>query len=168
MKTLRENYGFECDCRSCTLSPSDSTSSDERRLELANILSTPTFTRWVSDLARSDNFLAEKHLWALKLVEEEEAWVVETTFLEEMALGYAFMGDGDNFRTWTRKVVDAGQWVSQVGEFPKGREIKEKECWRKWVWWLEDPERRTKKWGWRKNMKKGEYCLQLCSFSERV
>lgn len=160
MQTLKQNYGFECDCRPCMLSPTDSTSSDERRSQLAIILSTPTFTRWAADLARADDFLAEKHRWALELVEEEQVWAVETEFLEEMAHACALMGDVDGFRTWAQKVVDAGQWVGQVGEFPGGGDAKEKERWRKWIWWLEDPEKRVKKWAWRKKMREGE-CVSL-------
>jgi hypothetical protein len=108
-------------------------------------------------LARADEFLAEKHSWALGLVEEEQVWAVEGVFLEEMGLGCALMGDRDGFRAWAKKVIDAGQWVGQVGEFPEGGEVKEKENWRKWVWWLENPEKRAKRWGWRKKMREGEY-----------
>lgn len=160
-KTLRENYGFECDCRSCTLSPANSTLSDERRSQLANMLSTPTFSRWQGDLARADDFLAEKHRWALRLVEEEQVWEIEGDFMEEIALAFGIMGDRDGFRTWARKVIDAGKWKGQIGELPEGEEVKGRDGWRKWVWWYEDPERRVKKWGWRKMMREGECYFQL-------
>jgi hypothetical protein len=150
---LRKNYGFECDCQACTLPWPN---SDENRIKLLTLLTTPTFTRWSSDLTRSDDFLVQTHSIALGIIEAEEVHTVETIFLEELALGCALMGDEQGFKHWARKIVSGGRWIDQM-------EIEGKETLAidrgKWVWWLENPERRVRKWGWRKRVEEGEYRL---------
>ncbi len=81
------------------------------------------------------------------------------------------MGDEQGFRHWARKIVSGGQWIGQmeIDSVEGKREGKETSMMDrgKWVWWLENPERRVRKWGWRMRVKEGEY-TDNCSMPWRL
>lgn len=134
--------------------------SDEDRIKLLSLLSTPTFKRWSCDITRSDDFLAQAHSTALDIIEAEEVYAVEGIFLEDLALASALLGDKQGFMYWAMKIVSGGRWIDQMEINVEGKSER-KEMFvadrRKWLWWLEKPEKKVKKWGWRKRAKEGVY-----------
>jgi len=154
---LRKNYGFECDCQACAAALRPWPNSDENRIKLLTLLTTPTFSRWSSDLTRSADFLVQTHSIALGIIEAEKVYAVETIFLEELALGRALMGDEQGFKHWASKIVTGGRWIDQMEtDSVEGKEALAMDR-AKWVWWLENPVRRVRKWGWRKRVEEGDY-----------
>ena len=76
------------------------------------------------------------------------------------------MGDEQGFKHWARKIVSGGRWINQMEtDSVEGKETLTMDR-GKWVWWLENPERRVRKWGWRKRVEEGEYRLSHATEAE--
>ncbi|PPR03302.1 hypothetical protein CVT26_008132 [Gymnopilus dilepis] len=165
MSILQKNYRFRCDCPWCNIrrvpcpnpdqgSESAGTEEDFTPSELAQIASSdadraalgswiythPGYTKWWSDIARPDSLVISSHLSALSLIEKEGLHGLQNLFVEEIAMCYAMLGSLEGFREWGTRVVK----LCKVEDPDMARRFEE---------WLEDPERRVKRWGWRKKQR---------------
>jgi len=77
------------------------------------------------------------------LVELEGVQSLQNLFIEEIAMAYATLGDVDEFRRWGQKLVQ----LSRVEDRATARKFEN---------WLEDPQKKVKKWAWRKMQKERE------------
>ena len=156
---LQKNYRFLCDCPWCNVRKAGSviedddftaaelkliSDSDQRRAALGSWISTHLgYRKWYADLARPDDLVITSHLEALALMEREGMQGMQPIFIEELAMCYASLGDVDEFKKWGERVIA----LAQVGDPPMGKKFEE---------WLVDPERRMKKWAWRKRQRESE------------
>ncbi|KAF8516572.1 hypothetical protein BU17DRAFT_76629 [Hysterangium stoloniferum] len=137
---LQQNYRFTCDCPHCSLVLDDQVQkSNEARMQLRDWFHThPTFTKWHTDLCRSDDTVISSHLAALDLIDQEGMHGLQGLFLEEIALCYAVLGDEEQFKYWGQRFVER----CRVEDDGMTREIRG---------WLErEDKRQWKKWAWRK------------------
>ncbi|KAJ7108455.1 hypothetical protein C8R43DRAFT_905374 [Mycena crocata] len=139
---LLRRYGFTCTCAHCALPNAAAIArSDAARAELRAWPHLHTsFRDWASDLQQSDNTLIVSHLRALALIAQEGLPALQMPFIEEIALGYALLGDALRFRYWAQRVVD----VCGALDAERGKEF---------ATWLENP-RTFRLWGWRAKQRK--------------
>ncbi|KAF8970465.1 hypothetical protein BDZ97DRAFT_1791564 [Flammula alnicola] len=156
---LQKNYRFECDCPWCNIRQSSTNDlqpsftpdeleqiaeSDRRRALLGTwIFTHPGYKKWSTDLARTDDLVISSHLEALELIEQEGMHGLQNLFIEEIAMCYSMLGDRDAFRAWGEKVVT----LSRIEDPAAAKRFEE---------WLVDPEKKMKKWAWRKKQRQRE------------
>ncbi|KAJ3506096.1 hypothetical protein NLJ89_g7062 [Agrocybe chaxingu] len=154
-RTLKTNYRFPCDCPWCDIRQDGHTSqeafttaelarikeSDTRREQLGTWIFTHlSYKKWSTDLCRADDLLIKAHKEALVLVEIENVYALQNLFIEEIAMAYATLGDVDEFRKWGTRLVQLCR-------------VEDPKLAKKFDGWLVDPERRVKKWGWRRKQR---------------
>ncbi|KAF8882159.1 hypothetical protein CPB84DRAFT_1791070 [Gymnopilus junonius] len=148
MGILRKNYRFTCDCPWCDIrqsahlnlpEPEEFTpeeldriaASDRDRATLGTwVFTHPGYKKWSTDLARADDLVISSHLEALSLIDKEGMQGLQNLFVEEIAMCYAILA----------KVV-------------KLTRVEDPDLQRRFEDWLVDPERRMKKWAWRKRQR---------------
>lgn len=167
MELMRKNYRFSCDCPYCDIRQSSSSTSsdstgaiddspltegelrriaesDARREMLASWIFTHLgYKKWSTDLCREDDLIIREHQEALALVELEGVQSLQNLFIEEIAMAYATLGNVNEFRRWGQKLVQ----LSRVEDRATARKFEN---------WLEDPQKKVKKWAWRKMQKERE------------
>ena len=156
---LQKNYRFLCDCPWCNIRKAGGVveddsftavelkliaDSDQRRTVLGTWLSRHLgYKKWYADLARPDDFVITSHLEALALIEQEGMQGMQPLFIEELAMCYASLGNVEEFKRWGERVAA----LAQVADPPMAKKFEE---------WLVDPEKRVKKWAWRKRQRESE------------
>jgi len=156
---LQKNYRFLCDCPWCNIRKGGGVveddnftaaelklieDSDQRRAALGSWVSRHLgYKKWYADLARPDDLVITSHLEALALIEQEGMHGMQPLFFEELAMCYASLGDVEEFKKWGERVVA----LAQVADPPMAKKFEE---------WLIDPEKRMKKWAWRKRQRESE------------
>ncbi|KAF9530036.1 hypothetical protein CPB83DRAFT_905603 [Crepidotus variabilis] len=150
LKTLNKNYKFLCDCAHCNLEGKLAVSSNEvalvaesdanRELLATWIFTQPTYKKWSTDLCRADNLFIKSHMDALALIEKEGVYALQAIFIEELAMAHAMLGDLEGFKKWGERVR-------------KLNRVEDPELSRRFQDWLVYPEKRVRRWGWRKRMK---------------
>ena len=72
--------------------------------------------------------------------------MMQAVFVEEICLCWALLGEEAKFRKWAEKLME----LSQVQDPALAREVKR---------WLENPQKRVKRWGWRKKERLGKFSV---------
>jgi hypothetical protein len=167
---LQKNHRFLCDCPWCGIHKASGigtavdftpaelkliADSDQRRAALGSWVSRHIgYRKWYADLARADDLVINSHLEALALIEKEGMHGMQPLFFEELAMCYASLGNVEEFKRWGEQVVA----LARVGDPPMAKRFEE---------WLVDPQRRMKKWAWRKRQRDREcyLCFSLLLLS---
>ena len=99
-------------------------------------------------MCRSDDVLITSHMEAFELVEKEGLHMMQAVFVGEICLCWALLGEEAKFREWTKKLME----LSQAQDPGLAREVKG---------WLENPQQRVSRWGWRKEERLRKLCRLL-------
>ncbi|KAG6828846.1 hypothetical protein H0H92_006605 [Tricholoma furcatifolium] len=138
---LLSHYRFTCLCSSCALPLHLVQESDARRAALRDWRHTrPTFTGWATDLCRTDDFVLNSHMEALELIEKEGLQGMESSFVRDVCMCWAMLGNEEEFRHWAQRLVA----LTEVRDTAMAQEVRG---------WLEDPPVTVPKWGWRKKQR---------------
>ncbi|KAJ7032711.1 hypothetical protein C8F04DRAFT_958429 [Mycena alexandri] len=133
---LADRYGFHCTCPHCDVLDATAAASDAARAELRAWVSMPDFDcqlpcHWSNcDLQRAAN------LRALALAEQEGLDALRVMLAEEIALGFALLGDEARFRVSAAQVVELCEGYDPV----RATEFRA---------WVASPQTTFRLWGWR-------------------
>ncbi|KAF9041192.1 hypothetical protein BJ165DRAFT_1350186 [Panaeolus papilionaceus] len=151
MQKLFNCYKFSCDCPWCDVrvEEGEDALTREEKIKASDVLRDalgswifmhPTYKKWSDDLCAPDDLVIKSHQEALSLLGEESMYDMQLFLVEEIALCYAMLGDIAEFKKWGELTVQLSQ-------------VENKETYKKFSSWLEDPPRRMSRWGWRKKQR---------------